>query len=434
MNEAEIKLKKGQRIAWIATGITLLLSLLKGIVGVSFGAKVLVADAFHSGADAIAIFASGFGLWLASRKKSATFPYGLFKAETFITLLIGGFIFWAGIELLIDGYHKLFERSEFESFPYLPVAVSTLSILTAFFIARKEKSIGQEINSQSLLANAGESYLDIWSSIVVLLGIVLTYFRIRYVEGAIIIFISLLILKLGFENIRLSLLVLLDANIDVEIQEKIRVMVAAIYGVNDVIDIKIRQAGPFRMVELEFSTNPSLTIYRAHEIADEIERKIQAEFENIESVFVHIEPSVSDTIFAILPVREMNGLDSKVFGHFGRSPYYVILRLTENDIQIEDFYLNEFLARKKHIGLNVVKVIIHYGLDMLFTSQIGEISFYMLKENFIDLYQIPDENLTVRQIISQYRENKLGRITTPTHSVDDALISESSDDVANGDD
>ena len=84
--------------------ITLLIAVLKGVIGTIFDSKVLVADAFHSAADTVAIFASAFGLWLASREKSKRFPYGLYKAETLVTLVIGALIFWAGIELLLDGY------------------------------------------------------------------------------------------------------------------------------------------------------------------------------------------------------------------------------------------------------------------------------------------------------------------------------------------
>ena len=116
---------------------------------------------------------------------------------------------------------------------------------------------------------------------------------------------------------------------------------------------------------------------------------------NIESVFIHIEPSTKKIITAIIPVKEINGTQSKIYDHFGRAPYFVVLRIEKDKTQIEDFYLNEFLDKTKHVGLSVVKVIVNYGLDMLFTSQIGEISFYMLKENFIDIYKIPETPLTV---------------------------------------
>ncbi len=422
MTEQAAKLRTGQRVALLATAVTLLLAVLKGVVGTLFASKVLVADAFHSAADTMAIFASAFGLWLASREKSRRFPYGLFKAETLLTLIIGALILWAGVELLLDGYHKLFFVPPLVRFPFLPVAVSGLSIVAAFFIARKEKRTGKAINSQSLLANAAESMLDIASSTVVLVGILMAYWQIRYVEGVIVILISLLILKLGLENAWRSLLVLLDANLDEPLQAQIEQMLLDIPGVKDTEDIKIRQAGPFRMVELKFATNPSISITQAHAIADEVERQVIQQFTTVESVFVHVEPSQQKNVRAIIPVSEINGLDSKVYGHFGRAPYMVIVSIDENDAVIEDFYLNEFLGRKQHIGLNVVKMIIPYGLDMLFTNKIGEISFYMLKENLIDIYQILDENMTVKKVIELYRQNGLPRILKPTHSVEESEV------------
>lgn len=424
MADRILQLKTGQKVALWATLVTLLIAALKGVIGAHFDSKVLVADAFHSAADAVAIFASAFGLWLASRKKSKRFPYGLYKAETLVTLVIGALIFWAGIELLRDGYHKLFFIPPVIQFPILPVIVSATSIVVAFFIARKEKQVGNAINSQSLIANASESILDIISSIVVLVGILMAYWQIPYVEGAIIILISLLILKLGLENVWKSLLVLLDANLDEALQKQIESTVLDIPGVKDIEDIKIRQAGPFRMVELKFTTNPSITMYQAHSISDDIELKISQQFNTVESVFVHVEPSHQQKVTAIVPVSEINGLDSKIYGHFGRAPYFVILQIAENEVAIEDFYLNEFLDRKQHIGLNVVKVVIHYNLDMLFTNRIGEISFYMLKENFVDIYLIKDENITVKDVIERYQQNQLDRIQTPTHTVEEAVVTE----------
>ena len=422
MDQKIHNLKKGQRLALYATIITLLLAVSKGIVGYLFNSKVLIADAFHSSADTIAIFASAFGLWLASRTKNDRFPYGLYRAETLGTLVVGGFIAWAGIELLIDGYDKLFIVSEFTKFPYLPVAITLVSIIIAFFIARKEKAVGEEIHSQSLIANAKESFLDIFSSSVVLAGILLSYLKIPYVEGIIIILISVLILKLGFENIYHSLLVLMDANLDNELSEKIIQLALNIPGVNEIYEIKIRQAGPFKMIELKLTANPSLTLFKSHQLADDVERKIMKKYEDIETVFIHVEPSAQKTITAIIPVSEINGLNSKIYSHFGRARYYAIVKIEDNHVEIIDFYLNEFLDKSKHIGLNVVKIIVTYGLDMLFTNKIGEISFYMLKENFIDIYRIDNENLTLNEVINLYQQSQLTQITSPTHSVDEAIV------------
>lgn len=67
-------LQRGQRVALVATLATLLLALLKALAGWHYRAPVLVADAFHSGADLLAIFASYFGLWLAGKKRAPVSP------------------------------------------------------------------------------------------------------------------------------------------------------------------------------------------------------------------------------------------------------------------------------------------------------------------------------------------------------------------------
>jgi cation diffusion facilitator family transporter len=422
MDNANIKiekLKKGQRVAFIATFVTLCLAIVKGIVGHVFNSEILIADAFHSGADVVTIFASGFGLWLASKKKSMKFPYGLYKAETLISFLIGLLIIWAGIEIFKEGYYKLFYVTEIKKFPVLPFIVGIISVVAAYFIAKKEKAVGREIYSQSLTANAQESFLDMFTSMVVLAGILLSFLRVSYAEGIIIALISLLILKLGIENVWTALLVLMDANLEPKLQSEIQNKINEIYGVKGESEVRIRQAGPFKMLECRIQTSPTLPLYRAHELMDKAENFITKTYENIESVFIHVEPSKQNIISAIIPVKNIDGLDSKVHAHFGRAPYYIILRLNDKDIEIEDFYYNEFLNEKKHIGIKVIKAVIRYKLDMLFTAQIGELSFYMLKDNFVDIYSIK-EDLTVKETAERYRNGQLEKITEPTHLLEES--------------
>ncbi|MBN2119798.1 MAG: cation diffusion facilitator family transporter [Candidatus Omnitrophica bacterium] len=410
-------LRRGQKTAFIAAGVTFLLAVAKGAIGHLFGSQILIADAFHSGADILAIFASGFGLWLASKKKSARFPYGLFKAETLVTLIVGIVILWAGWEILKGGYEKLFFLKEVQEFPFAPVSASLASIMAAFFIARKEQEIGEAIGSQSLLANAQESFLDIFTSVVVLIGILLAFFRIPYVEGIIIILISFLVVKLGVKNAWTALLALMDANLDPELQYEIEEKINELYGVKGKSEVKIRQSGPFKMVECKIQTSPTLALYRAHELAHKTENFIIKNYKNVESVFMHVEPSRKQVVSAIIPVKDMNGLGSKVHGHFGRAPYYIILKLTDGTPEIEDFYYNEFLHETKHIGIKVIKAVIKYKLDVLFTSRIGEISFYMLKENFVDIYRA-EENSIVSDVIDKYLSKQIEKITAPTHPLE----------------
>ena len=145
-------------------------------------------------------------------------------------------------------------------------------------------------------------------------------------------------------------------------------------------------------------------------------------YDGIESVFVHIEPSKQTDRSIIIPVEDINGLDSKVYGHFGRAPYFIILKLDNNGLEIEDFYYNEFIKEKDriHVGVKVINAVIKHRLDIVFTPKIGEIAFYMLKDHFVDIYRA-EEGSTVREIIEKFRNNQSEPITAP-HPAEESEI------------
>lgn len=422
MEEKTKKLKQGKNAAFIASLANLGLAVMKGIVGTLFGSPLLVADAFHSSADLLAHAASGFGLWIASRGKSKRFPYGLYRAETLACLIVGCLIALAGFEIFKEGLEKLQHLESVESFPLLPMAASIISSITAFFVARMEAKAGKAIGSQSLIANAREAVLDIYTSLIVLAGIFLAYYEIPYVEGSIIIMIAILIFKLGIENIWNSLLILLDANPDIDMQSKIEEMVNRIYGVKGISNVKIRKSGPFNMVECVISTRPSLSLYKAHELADRVEDCIMKKYEHIESVIVHMEPMTGETRVAAVPVKNTDGINSIVHEHFARAPYFLILELNDNHHEIIESQKNGFLEQKQHMGVKAARVIIQDRIDILFAHNVGEISYHMLRDNLVDIYEVND-GARVSDIIKDYRLNRLSPMTGPTRLVESAVVS-----------
>ncbi|MCK5163392.1 MAG: cation diffusion facilitator family transporter, partial [Desulfobacula sp.] len=169
------QLAKGQRIALLSTLLILALALLKAVVGYMFNSPLLIADAWHSGADILINLSSLIGLKLASKKKSNRFPYGLYRAETIACLLIGVMIAFIGVDMFKDGWHKLFLMDFQEGFPIFPIGASIISCAVASFLAVKQRAIGKAIGSQALLATAKEAFFDIFTSLFVLIGIVFVY-------------------------------------------------------------------------------------------------------------------------------------------------------------------------------------------------------------------------------------------------------------------
>lgn len=420
-NDNRIKMRKGRCVALIATGITILLAGGKYLIGLYYGSEVLVADAMHSFADTAAIMVSAFGLHLAGRPKNARFPYGLYKAETMALLFVGLFISYAGVDLFREGYRSLFTPPGSTQLHLVPMLAALVSMTVSIGIAIVELRTSREIQSLSLEANAKESFLDIITSLIVLAGIILPSFNVPYVEGAVIILIALIVFKIGLENTIHSILVLLDADINKELKSEIEYSINTIRGIKGVNQIKIREAGPFKMVEIEIVTSPSATVYAIDHLRDDIQNSIYDNFSNIEGIFIDVKPAKNEIYRAVIPVQDNNGLESRVFSHFGKSKYFIIIHINESKIDIEDFYFNEFLDKSRHIGLNVIKAIIHYNIDLLFTMEIGEISFHILRDNLIDIYKIPEGEFTVQGVVDQFVRGKLEKINQPTHPSDSEL-------------
>ncbi len=412
-------LRRGQRVAFVSSLVTLGVAVVKGAIGAMYGSQLLIADAFHSAGDVVTVAASAFGLWLAARKKSEKFPYGLYRAETVASLFMGLLILWAGVEMARDGYLKLLQPEATGENPLFPAGAALLSIIANLFMAKRQKEAGEAINSQSLLAKSRDTWLDTYVSAVVLIGILLASRGIPYVEDCLILFISLLILKLGAETLWISVMSLLDANLDPDLQTEIGTMCAAIEGVRSVSHVRIRPSGPFRMVDCTIQTSPDLSLYKAHELADQVEESIVTEHPDIDTVFVHVEPFRQESLSILIPVTAVNGLESVIHDHFGRAPYYAFVRLDRDDVVLEDFYYNEFLDEKLHIGVKIIKAISGAGVDILCTKQIGELSFSLLKERFVDIHLVTGSP-TVSEIVTAWRENRLPKLHAPTHGLEDS--------------
>jgi cation diffusion facilitator family transporter len=216
--------------------------------------SALLADALHSGADIVAISASWLGLRLAQKKATKRFPFGYCKAETLAALFISLLIVFAGWEMLVEGYRKLFFISNLR-FPIIGMVVSLISSLISLLLFSMEKRAGNAINSQSLRASADEQRIDVVSSLIVFISIGMTAWKIPYIEGVVIIIISCFIIKIGFQNGRRAVYALMDANLHPELEAEMRDLIIKTPEVTDLSKLK-------KNLRILFGHTPSLRMWR----------------------------------------------------------------------------------------------------------------------------------------------------------------------------
>ena len=412
MPKKEKILKKGQRTAMLATWATIFLALSKAAAGILSGSILLLADAVHSAVDTMAIFFSWFGLKISQKKYSDKFPYGYFKAENFAALIASLFILYAAYEIFFASYNKLFVPAEL-SVPVVALAVPLISALVSYFIAVYEDKVGKEIKSQSLIANAQESKIDTISSLVIFGGILLSYFNINYVESVIGMILAFMVAKIGFQNVRIAVYSLMDASLDKNLERNVKKLILNTKNVKKVNRLKLRQSGLFVFGEVAIKIAGNINVKRAHEIAREIEEKVKSKFSEIESLLIHVEPYRAEVLKILIPINDDNGLDSKIIEHFGRAKNFLLVTIKNKKILSFKVKNNIHINEKVRAGLAVAKNGLDENIDIVLTKEIGEISFYALRDNLIDIYLVESDN--AKKEINNFLENKLKRLDKPTH-------------------
>ena len=144
----------------------------KIVVGLMTGSLGILAEAAHSGLDLVAAFMTFLAVRISGRPADSTHPYGHGKVENlsalFETLLLLATCVW----IVMEATHRLrFHTGEIEVNAWSFVVMAT-SIAIDVSRSRMLYRAARKFNSQALEADALHFQTDIWSSAVVIVGLV----------------------------------------------------------------------------------------------------------------------------------------------------------------------------------------------------------------------------------------------------------------------
>ncbi len=381
-----------KRVAILSMTINALLAIIKLTGGFIAKSSVLIADGIHSLSDLAAAFSVFIGIIISNRKSKA-FPYGLYKVENLVAIISSFAIFLAGYEIARDVL--LQKPQKIESFT-IAVIVVVLSMIITYLFSSYEKKIGRKINSPSLIADAEHIKTDMFSSLVVLIGIIAQYFKIFWLEKAAVIVIVMFILYSGFEILKESIKVLLDASIDAQTLQKIQKLLEQEPLVVKINSITGRNSGSYIFVELDL-TLATNTLEEAHKFSDYIENKIKEQIPFVEKVIVHYQQGHKSIKIAILTDEQGN-----ICSHFGACPKIHIFSKT-SDGYVEQVIDNPVAKLQRKRGIELAKFLKEQEVScIILKHQIdSETVLALLSSYFIDI--IPSD----KQHISQLKIDQL---------------------------
>ena len=260
----------------------------KLIVGFLTGSLGILSEALHSLLDMIAAFITFFAVRFSDQPADREHNFGHGKIENYSALIETLLLFVTCVWIIYEAVRRLIYHDTKIDVNVWSFIVVIASIIVDFTRSRALLKVAKKHNSQALEADALHFSTDIWSSAVVLVGLIGASFNFYYADSIAAVIVAVIVLSVSYRLGKKSFDALIDKAPE-GLNETIKQIVSMIPEVKLSHDIKVRESGPTKFVELNIHVDKNMSIEKAHEISHIVEKEITSRIKNIE-VMVHAEP------------------------------------------------------------------------------------------------------------------------------------------------
>ena len=273
------------------------LTAFKTIVGLTTGSLGILAEAAHSGLDLVAALITLLAVRTSGKPADEQHLYGHGKVENLSALFETLLLLVTSIWIIYEAIQRIFFKSVIIDVSVWAFVVMGVSIVVDINRSRMLYRVAQQHNSQALEADALHFRTDIWSSSVVIVGLIgvkvaesvpgLAFLHKADAVAAwgVALIVAYVSLQLGLRTVQALLDVAPHGMVD-EITRRVE----AIPGVIDCHHVRLRHSGPYLFVDLHVRVNGQLSLRKAHAITEQIESSIRDMVPGAD-VTVHAEPA-----------------------------------------------------------------------------------------------------------------------------------------------
>ena len=205
-----IATKEKNRIALTSVIAAVFLTSFKLVIGMLTGSLGILSEALHSGLDLLAALITLFAVRFADKPADSDHNYGHGKienysalVETLLLLVTCIWIIYEAVKRLVTG------RVEIEVTIWSFIVIFT-SIIIDISRSRALYRVARKHNSQALEADALHFSTDIWSSCVVLIGLVGAAFSFYSADSIAALIVAMIVLVVSYRLGKRSFDTLID--------------------------------------------------------------------------------------------------------------------------------------------------------------------------------------------------------------------------------
>lgn len=286
----DYRTKAGTKASTIAIVANCTLTVLNIIVGVLSGSYALVSEGAHTLSDVATSVIAYIGFKIGQKPADMEHPIGHGRAEAISGLIIVVFLAIVAYEIIIGAFNKIM-HPELITVPDIYAALmAVFGIFTNYIISEYIIRIGKEINSPAIVADGKHQKTDIFSSIAILIGVIVSNMGYPILDPIVGLIIGLLIVKTAYEIGKENIDNIMGKVPSQNLINRIKYIADNTPYAQNAHNIKVDYLGAYATVYLHVELDGNMTLSESHKIVHTVENNILKEIPEVKSVMVHACP------------------------------------------------------------------------------------------------------------------------------------------------
>ena len=288
----QVRERYGKFAGIVGVVSNLILFLMKAVTGILTGSVSILADAVNNLSDSASSVITLVGFKLSGKPADREHPYGHARIEYISGLIVSFLILLLGFQLLQESAAKIFAPEE-TSFSPAAIVVLVLSCLIKTWQCLFYRKVGRRIASPTIEATSADSRSDVFSTLAVLLGLVVSQLTSFNLDGYMGVAVAVLILWTGVKVVKETSDPLLGTAPPRELVDEIYHAILSYDGILGLHDLNVHTYGEGRVfASVHCEVDAHEDIMESHDLVDVIERDFLKD-RNIHLV-IHMDPIVID--------------------------------------------------------------------------------------------------------------------------------------------
>lgn len=286
----EFRSKGGKKAAKVAIIGNIILTILNIAVGLLSGSYALVSEGAHTLSDVATSIIAYIGFEIGQKPADKEHPIGHGRAEAISGLIIVIFLAIVSYEIITGAIDKILNPELIVIPSTLAAIMAVIGILVNLKISDYIISIGKQINSPAIVADGQHQKTDIFSSVAVLIGVIVSNMGFPILDPIVGLIIGGLIIKTAFEIAKDNINNIMGKVPSEELINEIREIANESININTAHNIKVDYLGSYATVTLHIELDGDMSLNESHELAHTVQEAIVKKVPIIKSATVHTCP------------------------------------------------------------------------------------------------------------------------------------------------